>query len=381
MRTSVVKRAFKYRFAPTDAQAAELSRTFGCVRLVYNKALEVRTNAWCSEQRRINYGETSALLTRWKATKELGFLNEVSCVPLQQALRHLQRAFASFWEKRARYPRFKSRKRAKASAEYTRSAFRYRDGQLILAKMTEPLAVVWSRPLPEGSEPSTVTVSCDSAGRWYVSMLVETSITHLPAVNAEVGVDAGITSLVTLSTGEKICNPRHGKSDSARLALAQKRLARKQKGSRNRAKARVKVARVHARITDRRRDFLHKLTTRLIHENQVVVVEDLAVRNMISNRGLSRAISDASWSELRSMLEYKAQWYGRQLVVVDRWYPSTKTCSECGYLIKELSLNARHWTCPGCSTSHDRDVNAAKNILAAGRAVAACGAGVRPIRR
>jgi putative transposase len=239
---------------------------------------------------------------------------------------------------------------------------------------------VWSRPLPVGRSPSTVTVSRDAAGRWFVSMLCEDSgIEPLPAVNAVVGIDAGISNLVTLSTGEKISNPRHGCKDRERLARAQRALSRKAKGSKNWEKARGKVARVHARIADRRRDFLHKLTTRLVRENQVVVIEDLTVRNMLKNRRLSRAVSDASWSELRTMLEYKCAWYGRELVVVDRWFPSSKLCSACDTVRDELPLNVREWTC-GCGAVHDRDVNAARNILAAGLAVAACGDGVRPQR-
>jgi putative transposase len=378
---SVVKRAFRFRFSPSVAQEVELLRTFGCVRLVYNRALEARTQAWLGEQRRVNYVQTSALLTEWKKTDGLAFLNEVSSVPLQQSLRHLQTAFTSFWEKRSRYPRFKSRKRGRASAEYTRSAFRRSDGRLTLAKMDGPLDVVWSRPLPDGAEPSTVTVSRDPASRWHVSILVETTVAHAPPVDRVVGVDAGITSLLTLSTGEKITNPKHERRDRERLARAQRALARKEKGSHNRVKARLRVARVHARIADRRRDLLHKLTTRLVQENQLVVIEDLAVRNMLRNRSLARAISDASWSDLRSMLEYKCDWYGRDLVVVDRWLPSSKTCSACGYLLDTLPLRVREWTCPGCGVSHDRDVNAARNILAAGQAVTACGAGVRPTRR
>jgi putative transposase len=378
---SVVKRAFRYRFSPSAAQEVELLRTFGCVRVVYNRALEARTAAWFGERCRVNYVQTSALLTEWKKTDGLGFLNEVSSVPLQQSLRHLQTAFTAFWEKRSRYPRFKSRKRGRASAEYTRSAFRWRDGRLTLAKMDGPLDIVWSRPLPEGAEPSTVTVSRDPAGRWHVSILVETTVAHAPPVDRVVGVDAGITSLVTLSTGEKITNPRHERRDRERLARAQRALARKRKGSANRVKARLRVARVHARIADRRRDLLHKLTTRLVRENQLVVIEDLAVRNMLRNRSLARAISDAAWSDLRSMLEYKCDWYGRDLVVVDRWLPSSKTCSHCGYLLDMLPLRVREWMCPGCGASHDRDVNAARNILAAGQAVTACGAGVRPTRR
>ncbi|WP_326751007.1 transposase [Streptomyces hirsutus] len=374
-----VKRAYKYRFHPTDAQAAELSRTFGCVRKVYNLALQARTEAW-TRQERVNYNATSAMLTAWKKTEELAFLNEVSSVPLQQCLRHLQTAFANFFAKRARYPHFKSRKKSRASAEYTTSGFRFCDGRLTLAKMTEPLDIVWSRPLPEGAKPSTVTVSQDAAGRWFVSMLVEDpTVKTLPPVDTAVGIDVGLTSLLTLSTGEKITNPRHERKDRARLAKAQKALARKEKGSGNRAKARLKVARIHARITDRRRDHLHKLSTRLVRENQTLVIEDLTVRNMVKNRRLARAVSDAAWTQFRSMLEYKAQWYGREVIAVDRFFPSSRLCSACGALQSKMPLHVRTWTC-GCGAVHDRDVNAAKNLLAAGLAAAACGDGVRPQR-
>lgn len=375
----VVKRAFKYRCYPTDAQAAELNRTFGCVRLVYNRALEARTAAWYGEQRRVSYVQSSAMLTDWKRDPGLAFLGEVSSVPLQQGLRHLQSAFVNFWDKRASYPTFKSKRKSRASAEYTRSAFRWRDGRLTLAKMNQPLDIRWSRPLPDGAEPTTVTVSRDSAGRWHVSLLIEATVAALPRTDSVVGVDAGITSLVTLSTGEKIVNPKHERRDRERLALAQRRLARKERGSNNRAKARVRLAKVHARIADRRRDHLHKLTTRLARENQTVVIEDLSVRNMLGNHSLARAISDASWSELRRQLIYKCDWYGRDLVAVDRFYPSSKTCHVCKAVVEKLPLNVREWTCR-CGARHDRDVNAAKNILAAGLAVSACGDGVRPGR-
>ncbi|MFF4840850.1 RNA-guided endonuclease InsQ/TnpB family protein [Streptomyces collinus] len=377
--TQQVKRAFKYRFYPTDEQAAELSRTFGCVRLVYNKALEERTRAWYGEQRRLSYVQSSAALTEWKKAEELAFLAEVSSVPLQQALRHLQTAFGNFFAKRAKYPRYKSRKKSRASAEYTRSAFKWREGKLTLAKMVQPLDIHWSRPLPEGVAPTTVTVSRDPAGRWFVSLLCEDTITPAPATTQDVGIDAGITSLVTLSTGEKITNPKHERRDRARLARAQRELSRKAKGSANREKARVKVARIHARIADRRRDFLHKLSTRLVRENQTVVIEDLTVRNLLKNHSLARAISDASWTELRSMLEYKCAWYGRELVVIDRFFPSSKLCGNCGAVREKLPLNVREWTCD-CGAVHDRDVNAARNTLAAGLAASACGDGVRPQR-
>jgi len=378
--TTYVKRAFKYRFYPTDAQTAELSRTFGCVRKVYNLALAARTQAW-ARQERVNYNQTSAMLTAWKKTGELAYLNDVSSVPLQQCLRHLQTAFTNFFGKRAKYPRFKSRKKSRRSAEYTTSGFRFRDGRLTLAKMKDPLDIRWSRPLPEGAKPSTVTVSQDAAGRWFVSMLCDDpTVTPLSATSAAVGVDVGLDHLLTLSTGEKIANPRHECKDRARLAKAQRVLAKKAKGGgANRAKARRKAAKVYARIADRRRDHLHKLTTRLVRENQTIVIEDLTVRNMVKNRSLARAISDAAWSEFRSMLEYKAAWYGREVIAVDRFFPSSKLCSTCGTLQEKMPLHVRTWTCE-CGTTHDRDVNAARNLLAAGRAVSACGAGVRPQR-
>ncbi|MEW2049267.1 RNA-guided endonuclease TnpB family protein, partial [Streptomyces sp. NPDC005476] len=289
-------------------------------------------------------------------------------------------AFASFFAKRAKYPRYKSRKKSRASAEYTRSAFTWRDGQLTLAKMAKHLDIRWSRRLPEGAEPTTVTVSRDAAGRWFVSLLCEDSIAPALATTAAVGLDAGITSLVTLSTGEKVANPKHERRDRARLARVQRELSRKAKGSANREKARRRAAKVHARIADRRRDFLHKLSTRLVRENQTVVIEDLTVRNLLKNGKLARAISDAAWTDLRSMLEYKCAWYGRELVVIDRFFPSSKLCGTCGTVGGKLPLNVREWTCDDCGAVHDRDVNAARNILAAGLAVSACGDGVRPQR-
>jgi putative transposase len=226
-----------------------------------------------------------------------------------------------------------------------------------------------------------VTVSQDAAGRWFVSLLCEDpGVKPLPATQGAVGIDAGLKHLVTLSTGEKIPNPRYERSDRSVLARAQRRLAKKETGSANRAKARRKVAGIHARIADRRRDTLHKLTSKLVRENQTPVIEDLSVRNMVKNRNLARAISDAAWSQFRSMLEYKAQWYGREVIVVDRWYPSSKLCSACGTLQAKMPLDVRTWTY-GCGAVHDRDANAAKNLLAAGLAASVCGAGVRPQRR
>jgi putative transposase len=360
----VVKRAYKYRFYPTPEQADLLNRTFGCVRKVYNLALAERTRMYATERPSMTYVQSSAALTEWKRDPDLAYLTEVSSVPLQQALRHLHAGFAAFFANRAGYPRFKAKHRSRANAEFTRSAFRWSDAELTLAKMSEPLPIVWSRPLPENAQPSTVTVSRDPAGRWHVAILVDTTIAALPPTGAAVGVDAGLTALVTLSTGEKTTNPRHERADRRRLARAHRALARTQKTSNNRGKARHRVGRIYARIADRRRDHLHKLSTRLVRDNQTVVIEDLSVRN----HRLARAISDAAWSDLRTMLAYKAVWYGRTLHTVDRWFPSSKLCSACGRLTDRLPLTIRQWTCPGCGTVHDRDVNAARNILAAGLA-------------
>ena len=376
----VVRRAYRYRFYPAPEQADLLTRTFGCVRYVWNRALAERSRAWTQEQKRVTFAETCRMLTQWKNDPDTAWLYEVSNVALQQGLQHLQNAYVNFWGKRAGYPSFKSRRKSRASATFTTSGFRYRDGQIWLAKMATPLDIRWSRPLPEGAEPSTVTVSRDAAGRWHISILVEETTEALSPAETAVGIDAGITSLITLSTGEKITNPRHERRDRARLAKAQRDLARKVKGSANRDKARVKVARVYARIADRRKDFLHKLSTRIIRENQTVIIEDLSVRNMVRNHSLARAISDASWSEFRRQLEYKADWYGRTVIAVDRFYPSSKTCSACGVIAAKMPLNIREWACAACGVLHDRDINAAKVIRAAGLAVLACGDGVRPPR-
>ena len=380
----MTQKAFKYRFYPTTEQEPLLRKTLGCTRLVYNRALAARTQSWYSRQERVGYKETSAMLTGWKKQPELQFLNEVSCVPLQQGLRHLQKAFSNFFAGRTKYPNFK-KKRNGGSAEFTKSAFRYKQGNVYLAKFSEPLPIRWSRKLPDGVEPSTVTVSLTPSGRWYVSLLVDVEIQPLPKKVKNIGIDLGITSLIATSDGDKVVNPKAFTRQYRKLRRAQKALSRKLKGSRNREKARIKVNQVHAQIVDARTDFLpfgtlreHKLTTQLIRDNQVIAVEDLAVKNMVKNHKLANSISDASWSELVRQLEYKSEWYGRELVKIDRWFPSSKRCSNCGHIVEKMPLNIRQWECPECSSNHDRDVNASLNILAAGLAVSVCGATVRP---
>lgn len=373
-----MEKAHSYRFYPTLEQENLLRRTLGCVRLVYNKALHERTQGWYERQERIGYNETSSMLTAWKREEELAFLNEVSCVPLQQGLRHLQKAFTNFFDGRAKYPNFK-KKHHGGGAEFTKSAFKYRNGQIYLAKCQESLDVRWSRQIPQGCEPSSVTVKLHPSGRWHISIQFDDpTIKPLPANNNAVGLDLGVTSLIATSNGDKVANPKQFKKHHPRLQLAQKRLARKQKGSKNREKARRKVAKIHLKITDSRKDFLHKLTTQLVRENQTIAVETLAVKNMVKNHKLALSISDSGWGEFVRQLDYKCRWYGRNLVKIDRWFPSSKRCSSCGNIVDKMPLNIRDWQCPSCGTHHDRDINASQNVLAAGLAVSVCGATVRP---
>ncbi|MFN6496048.1 MAG: RNA-guided endonuclease InsQ/TnpB family protein [Nostoc sp. DedQUE01] len=373
-----MEQAFRYRFYPTSEQETLLRKTIGCVRLVYNRALGARTEAWYDRLERIDYLKTSSLLTEWKKQEELQFLNEVSSVPLQQGLRNLQKAFANFWAGLAQYPNFK-KKHHGGSAEFTKAAFRWKDGQIWLAKCAQALPIRWSRQLPVNCQPSTITVKLDASGRWHICLLVDNQgIKPLPVTDKSIGLDVGITSLIATSDGDKIVNPKHFKRLRSQLRQLQKSLSRKHKGSNNRYKARRKVAKIHAKITNSRSDFLHKLTTQLVRENQTIVVENLAIKNMEKNPSLAQHISDASWGELIRQLTYKCQWYGRELIKIDRWFPSSKRCATCGYVVDKMPLNIREWDCPKCDTHHDRDINASKNILAAGLAVSVCGSNIRP---
>ena len=375
-----IKRAYRFRFYPTPEQEIILAQTFGCVRVVYNHMLHLRSKAWEQRQERIGYNDTSAALTLLKKQPEYAWLNDVSSVPLQQALRHLQTAFGNFFAKRGRYPQFK-RKGSHQSAEYTASAFRWDGESLKLAKMEAPLDVRWSRQIPPAAKVTTVTVSKDASGRYFVSLLCDDVVSTKPEVAQVVGIDLGLTHFAILSDGKKIPAPNAFRKHEKKLAKLQRRLARKKKGSKNRTKARLKVAKLHAKMADIRKDFIHKLSTRLIHENQVIAIETLAVSNMQKNRKLAKSIGDAGWAEFVRQLEYKARWYGRKVVKIDRWHPSSKRCSDCGYTAEKMPLNVRQWTCPECGSSHDRDVNAARNILAAGLAVSARGEAVSPVSR
>jgi len=340
--------------------------------------LRLRTDAWYKDQKRIGYHETSSLLTDLKRKSEFSWLADVSASPVQQSLRHLQTAYGNFFARRAKHPVFKT-KDAKQAAEYTTSAFKWDGKNLKLAKMSGPLHIRWSRYIPTDARITTCTVSKDRSGRYFVSVRCDDKVDCKPESLGKVGIDLGLTHFAVMSNGEKIASPATFRKNEAKLAKLQRRFAKKKLGSKNRSKARLRVARMYAKISDSRNDFLHKLSTRVINENQVIAVESLAVSNMQKNSRLSKSIADASWGEFIRQLEYKARWYGRTLIGIDRWYPSTKRCSGCGYTIESLPLYAREWTCPECSVIHDRDINAARNILAAGLAVSVCGESVSPV--
>jgi putative transposase len=380
-----MRTAYRCRAYPDQAQQAELNRTFGCVRVVWNRALAARRARWHLEGKGTSYAGSDRALTAMKKDPEMAFLSEVSCVPLQQTLRHQHKAFTAFYARRARYPRFKSR-RCRQSAHYTLSAFSIRGGALQLAKMSAPLRYVWSWPDVDVTalDPAMVIVSREPDGRWYVTFTIDTNAPQpLEETGHAVGIDLGVKTFAVTSDGEKIANPRHLERKARNLVRYQRRLARCQIGSANRAKAAAKVARAHRKVRHARQDFLHRTSTRLVRSTDTIFIEDLNVSGMIRNRHLARAIADCGWGEFRRQLAYKCQWYGRRLVIIDRWYPSSKTCSACGHLLRDLSLSTRHWRCPSCGTRHDRDINAAQNILAVGLAVArgcpgdACGADVR----
>lgn len=358
-------RGFKYRFYPTTEQAEHLSKVFGHSRFVYNWMLAKRKTG------RMTYAETDKRLTLLK--KEFDWLNEVSAVPLQQTLRHQQRGFVNLAQKRAKFPTFK-KKNGKQSVSFVRTAFTYRNGVLALAKLG-PLKIAWSRKFQ--GEPSTVYISKTSAGRYYVSLQVDAPLKFHSMRTGKIGIDLGLTDFAVTSDGDRFKAPKPLVAALKQLKRAQQTLSRRKKGSKNRIKARIKVAKIHQKVADIRSDWLHKLSTRLVQDNQLIAVETLAVRNMIRNRSLARSISDAGWGEFVRQLEYKCKWYGRQFVKIGAFFPSSKLCGCCGQVLDSLSLDVRSWTCD-CGAVHDRDINAAKNILAEGIRLIACGETVRP---
>jgi len=352
-----------------------LARVFGSCRWAYNTMLRLRTDAYARGEK-INYVRSSALFTKLRHAPETKWLEEVSSVPTQQALRHLQAAFQAFFEKRARYPTFK-KKCGKQAAEYTASGFKYKNGILSVAQLGK-IDVRWSKTF--SSSPTTVTITKSPAGRYYVTLVLDEVVKPLPKTNASVGIDLGINRLATLSTGEQIPNPQHLKRKIKKLARLQRIHARRKKGSGRRERARIAVAKLQEAIADSRNDYLQKVTTSLVRRFDFIATEDLNVRGMVKNHHVARSISDASFGSFVQMLEYKCEWYGKMLVKIDRFFPSSKRCFDCGHIVESLPLSVREWTCPVCGVIHDRDENAARNIQAVGHTVIAQGENRRPKR-
>ena len=363
-------RGFKYRFYPTSAQRLELAQTFGCTRFVYNWALALRTNSYYQDNVSLSYTDTSNALTKLKKDPEKPWLKQVSAVPLQQGLRHLNTAFINFFAGRNKYPRFK-KKNGKQSAHYAPNAFKWNGTSLTLAKMSQPLKIRWSRHF--SGQPKSVTISKDPSNRYFVSFLVEEELEQWQSATEEIGIDLGIKDVVVCSNGFASGNPKHYQKYQARLKTLASRLAKKKKGSNNRYKARLKVAKLHAKIADCRKDFLHKLSSKLVSESQAIYTETLAVKNLMANHKLAKAIADCGWGEFLRQLEYKAKWHNRKIGAIDRWFPSSKRCNPCGHVIDKLPLSVREWRCPSCDSLNLRDYNSSLNILAVGQTVFASG--------
>ncbi|MFE4360961.1 transposase [Kitasatospora xanthocidica] len=379
---------YAFRVYPSAGQRSSLARSFGCARVVFNDALRVREDARAAGLPFVTSAELSKRLTASKKTPGRAWLGEVSSVILQQSLRDLDTAYRNFFDgirgkrPKAGPPRFKSRRDSRQAIRFTANAgWRITDGGKLRLPKIGDVRVKWSRALP--SVPSTVTVVQDAAGRYFASFVVETDPAadreRMPAADATVGIDLGLAHFAVLSDGTKIDSPKFLRRAEKKLKKAQRVLSRKVKGSKNRDKARVGVARAHARVADARREFHHRLSTRLIRENQAVAVEDLAVKGLARTR-LAKSVHDAGWSAFVTMLEYKAVRYGRAFHRTGRFEPTSQVCSDCGVKDGPKPLGVREWTCGACGAVLDRDVNAAVNVAkAAGLAVSACGAQVRPV--
>ncbi|WP_328993994.1 transposase [Kribbella sp. NBC_01245] len=365
---------YNVRAYPEPGQAIALARAFGCARVVFNDGLRARREARSADLPYIKDGDLQKqVITAAKQTEERAWLGEVSSVVLVQSLRDLHTAYRNFLSSvtgkrkgpKVAPPRFKSRKDNRQSIRLTANGFSVRgNGTVYIAKVGD-IKVKWSRPLP--SAPTSVTLIKDAAGRYFMSFVVETEPDFLPEMNTETGIDVGLTHFAVLADGTKISSPKFLRRAEKKLKRLQKDLSRKAKGSKNRIKARIKVARQHSRVGDRRRDFHHKASTQIIRDNQAVYVENLAVSSLGRTR-LAKSVHDAGWSAFVNMLEYKATKHGRHFGKIGRFEPTSQVCSTCGIKDGPKPLSAREWICRECGTVHDRDINAAKNILAAGRA-------------
>ena len=357
-----ILRSYKFRIYPNAEQKEQLAQTFGCARFVYNWALSNKKEAYENNIKK-SANDVSKELTALKKDPNFIWLKDVSSVCLQQSLMNLENAYQRFFKKQGGFPTFKKRSN-RQSARYVKSAFTFKNGQLKLAKQDKYMKVKFSRPLT--GDINSLTVSKDPDGKYYVSFLVKETCQPSNKSAKQIAIDLGIKDFATFSDGSKVANPNHLFKSFSKLKGLQRNLSRKKKGSKNRNKARIKLARLHSKIANQRSDFLHKLSTQIVNENQVICVEDLAVKEMLQqNKLIAKLASNLGWRNFLTMLEYKSSWNERQFIKVDRWFASSKTCSACGSINQELTLSQRSWVC-SCGAKHDRDHNAAKNILREG---------------